>query len=300
MTPPKSSPPLPAAAMTILSAPRTPSSRVVTPLTPDKASQQSCLTNPSPTASRPSPSRSLLFHRVNAALHRARGSSQSPSPVAKRRKPPDAGHASSSGGSKAPARRQLHLPGTSILQSVGNQYGGSINSTGLVSSSSNSSSSSSNSSSSNIIGAPIVYSTSPTHHVQPPAHSGPPSACNPNLTGKCMHSNLTIAKCGFCKPCHSNAMLRFGHTMRCTAHADHRCDHVPRGKKRQRDSLQNPPSHNNSPPQAATKKYKPQLTLHNTQPQHTPGFTFTTPAQATSVPKTPTIKLPPPEPPPTS
>ena len=247
---------------------------------------------------------------------------------------------SSNGEPRPPARRQLQLPGMALLpprSSSSSSSSGSatgqlpfaplqlptedkmvdrncMGTTGIAYSINRSSSSSSSSAD-----PPTAIGGALRHHLQPLAATSPPPACTPGPPGKCTHSSLTIARCGFCKPCHSKAMLVFGLAMRCPTHADHRCDHVPRGTKRQRDSLQNPPSQHQirSPLPVATKKYKPDVPLLQWADQHTtltpdsgtsgkpqnthpiPVFTFTAPTHVPAVPKTPTAGLPPPEPPPT-
>ena len=155
-------------------------------------------------------------------------------------------------------------------------------------------------------------------HTWPLPAAGPPTACTTGRPGKCIHSRLRIAKCGFCKPCHNNAMSTFGRPMRCPTHADHRTDHIPRGTKRPRNSLQHTPHQiqHPSPPHSTAIKQRTQG-LPSWQPDHQvaptpdsgalgtpqttqpiPAFTFTTPVQTLTVPKVPIAGLPPPEPPP--
>ena len=82
-----------------------------------------------------------------------------------------------------------------------------------------------------------------------PSLSSPisPLPCIPDTSRKCAKSKLTIARCGFCKHCHKSIMLSHGSMYRCTFHADHRSDYVPRGIKRALDASlhQQPP---NPPP----------------------------------------------------
>ena len=339
MTPPAHSPPQDAIAVVLLSPPGTPVRGLVTPLTRGRFSQPSNFAISPPNAAHPTPPRGLLCQQVKEALRRARATSHSPSPVAKRHRPLISEPMSSNGEPRPPARRQLQLPGMALLppRSSSSSSSGSatgqlpfaplqlptedkmvdrncMGTTGIAYSINRSSSSSSSSAD-----PPTAMGGALRHHLQPLAATSPPPACTPGPPGKCTHSSLTIARCGFCKPCHSNAMLVFGLAMRCPTHADHRCDHVPRGTKRQRDSLQNPPSQHQirSPLPVATKKYKPDVPLLQWADQHTtltpgsgtsgkpqnthpiPVFTFTAPTHVPAVPKTPTARLPPPEPPPT-
>ena len=103
---------------------------------------------------------------------------------------------------------------------------------------------------------PTITVNTGRHHIWPSLAASPPTVCTTDLPGKCIHSKLTIAKCVFCKPCHNNAMSKFGLTMRCPTHADHRSDRIPRGTKRPSDLIQHTPHRTEHPSPAHTTAIK--------------------------------------------